>query len=231
MSAALFCVKGPHAGREFPIGGHGLVIGRDPAAAQLVLNSPDVSRAHANVFVLPDGRIVVQDLQSTNGTHLLMPSGEKMRLRGDTVVSNGQRIALGSGNDLVFEVRISGAGDKGMFSSITEAAPVRKARAFVARTPKRARKYALIGFLCGIPMSYYFQSPLLQKAMSLIDYVFAVPQMLFESLFAFKSQGQRAMEQALLGDFAAILITVCVVCALIGGAAGYYVDQSSRRRR
>jgi pSer/pThr/pTyr-binding forkhead associated (FHA) protein len=105
MCAALFCVKGPCEGREFPLDGRGFVIGRDVALCALVLNSPAISRSHVNLFVAPDGRVIAQDLGSTNGTWLLASSGGRIRLQGDTALSDGQRIALGNGSDCVFEVR------------------------------------------------------------------------------------------------------------------------------
>ena len=232
MCATLFCVKGSCEGREFPLGRRGFVIGRDAALCGLALNSSAISRSHVNIFVAPDGRVVVQDLQSTNGTYLLQPSGERIRLLGDTAVSGGQRIALGHGNDFVFEVRAAAhAQSGGFFQGFKNTAPVRKARAFIAQMPKRSRQYALIGFLIGIPLSYNFQSPILKKALSCIDYMLSLPRILFDALFVFKSPAQRALENFVAGDVVAVLVSVCVGCALIGGLVGYYVDQLSRRRR
>ena len=232
MYATLFCVKGPCEGREFAVGRNGFIIGRSAELCSLTLNSSAISRSHVNIFVAPDGRVVVQDLQSTNGTYLLMPSGERIRLRGDTAVSDGQKIALGQDNSFVFEVRTAArTWNAGVLQSFKNTVPVRKVRALIARTPKRARKYALIGFLCGIPLSYSFQSPLMRKALTFIDYMIALPRILFEALFFFKTPEERALENFVVGDVVAVLFTVCIVCALIGGFAGYYVDQSRRRRR
>jgi serine protease Do len=67
-SARLTCTAGPLKGREFPIG-LGLVIGRDPARAHIVIDDAAVSGAH--VWIGPrDGRFVVQDCGSLNGTFL-----------------------------------------------------------------------------------------------------------------------------------------------------------------
>ena len=104
MSAKLICVKGPYVGQEFPIGARGAVIGRDPASASIVLEFPTVSRSHANVFVAPDGRVVVQDLGSTNGTWTVDGAGEKKRITNETILSNGGRFSVGDGGEYVFEV-------------------------------------------------------------------------------------------------------------------------------
>jgi hypothetical protein len=104
MFAELICVKGPYTGQKFPIGAGGLVIGRDPESASIVLDRPSVSRSHANVFVSSDGRVVVQDLGSTNGTWTLGGAGEKKKISSEAVISDRGRFFVGEGEDCVFEV-------------------------------------------------------------------------------------------------------------------------------
>ena len=103
MSAKLVCVKGPYAGQEFAIGARGAVIGRDPASASIVLDFPTISRSHANVFVAPDGRIVVQDLGSTNGTWALSETGERKKSAGETILPDKGRFAVGEADAFIFE--------------------------------------------------------------------------------------------------------------------------------
>jgi hypothetical protein len=147
------------------------------------------------------------------------------------VVSDGQRITLGQDNAFIFEVRTATRAQRpSVLQNFKNAAPVREARAFVARMPKKSRQYAFIGFLGGIPLSYFFQSPLVRKAFSLLEYVLYLPKILFEALFISKSLDQKMLEQFIAGDVVAVLFTVCIICALIGGFAGYYIDQSRRRR-
>ena len=104
MSVKLICVKGPYAGQEFAIGARGTIIGRDPASANIVLDFPTISRSHANVFVAPDGRAVVQDLGSTNGTWTLSGAGERKKVTGEAILSNRERFSVGDGDDCIFEV-------------------------------------------------------------------------------------------------------------------------------
>jgi S1-C subfamily serine protease len=64
----LVCIAGPLAGTEFPIG-KGVYIGRDADRAQIVVTHPEVSGRHVWVGEA-NGRIVVRDSQSSNGTFL-----------------------------------------------------------------------------------------------------------------------------------------------------------------
>lgn len=65
------------------------IIGRDPDAA-IVIDSADVSRQHARLFV-NDDHVVVEDLGSKNGTFI---GGE--RISESRVVRDGETITLGS---------------------------------------------------------------------------------------------------------------------------------------
>lgn len=65
------------------------IIGRDPEAA-VVIDTPDVSRQHARIFV-NDDRVVIEDLGSKNGTFI----GSE-RLSGPRVLREGEEIVLGS---------------------------------------------------------------------------------------------------------------------------------------
>ncbi|OKI56304.1 FtsK/SpoIIIE domain-containing protein [Streptomyces sp. MJM1172] len=65
----LHVVAGPDAGGVHLLHPGAVRIGRS-ADADVPLDDPDVSRAHCAVTVLPDGRVAVADLNSTNGTTL-----------------------------------------------------------------------------------------------------------------------------------------------------------------
>ncbi len=54
------------------------IIGRDPAA-NIVIDSPDVSRQHARLFVTED-HVVIEDLGSKNGTFIDAVPVEKPRV-------------------------------------------------------------------------------------------------------------------------------------------------------
>jgi hypothetical protein len=67
----LNCVAGENAGARVEIPAGGLVIGRNPQQAQIVLSHPQVSSIHVRVWTepIPGGvRIWAEDLHSMNGT-------------------------------------------------------------------------------------------------------------------------------------------------------------------
>jgi len=63
MDLLMEIVEGPGTGRQIPVVGS-LVLGRDPGAADVVLEDTQVSRRHAKVGKAGDG-LVVEDLESS----------------------------------------------------------------------------------------------------------------------------------------------------------------------
>lgn len=85
---ALQATKGPLAGRVFPVDPKGAFIGRDATQAQIVIESPSVSKRHVWVGV-KDGAVVAIDQKSTNGTYLNTADNaiiEVQLLPGDTII-------------------------------------------------------------------------------------------------------------------------------------------------
>ena len=80
---------GPNAGQEHDIEG-GVVVGRDPATATLVIDDPEASRRHASLTPSGSG-VSVEDLGSTNGTHV---NGE--RIEGSREAAAGDEIRIGN---------------------------------------------------------------------------------------------------------------------------------------
>lgn len=72
----------------------GIVIGRSPKLAGLVLEDPSVSRSHARLTFSPDG-LAIEDLQSTNGTQV---DGVAMPAHRPTPLSEGAIISIGDVN-------------------------------------------------------------------------------------------------------------------------------------
>ncbi len=69
----------------------GLIFGREPEAADLVISSSSVSRRHARIF-FSDNDLWIEDLNSTNGTFL---NGNSLEQGRAGVLSNGARLVLG----------------------------------------------------------------------------------------------------------------------------------------
>jgi pSer/pThr/pTyr-binding forkhead associated (FHA) protein len=83
----LFVIDGPDKGHSFSLGAQS-VIGRDPTAA-VHLTDEEVSRRHA-ILTLGEGQITIEDLGSSNGTHL----GDQA-VRRETLLQAGDRIRVG----------------------------------------------------------------------------------------------------------------------------------------
>lgn len=76
----------------------GVIVGRQPQSAQIVLNHPEISRAHARIL-LKDGEVFVEDLGTTNGSAIngqVLAPGERRALR------SGDELTLGK---ITFKVR------------------------------------------------------------------------------------------------------------------------------
>jgi hypothetical protein len=64
----ILIVEGDPEGTEFRVRSADKIIGRDPAAADFIINHASVSRRHAHIYMHND-RHVIADLSSTNGVH------------------------------------------------------------------------------------------------------------------------------------------------------------------
>ncbi len=81
-------------GEEVTASGQRVVIGRDPEAAQILIRADDerhVSGRHAEIVFFADGRAIVRDLGSRNGTWL-----NDIRLRAEAPLEVGDRLLLGN---------------------------------------------------------------------------------------------------------------------------------------
>ena len=103
-AAILNGIAGPYAGRQIPVPLEGIIIGRDPAYSNLVIQSPAVSRRHARIMQGPSpDSCTLEDLNSTNGT-FVMERNAWVRLTAPTVLTIFKRFRLGD-EHTEFEIR------------------------------------------------------------------------------------------------------------------------------
>jgi serine phosphatase RsbU (regulator of sigma subunit)/pSer/pThr/pTyr-binding forkhead associated (FHA) protein len=86
--AILLVIKGPHLGRQYPIGRGETIIGRHTDAG-ICLESQAVSRQHARIST-QDGQFFVEDMQSSNGTYI---NGKRLRER--TALTRDDTLQIG----------------------------------------------------------------------------------------------------------------------------------------
>jgi S1-C subfamily serine protease len=96
--------SGAASGQSWAIGGGSMIVGRDPGA-DVSINDPRVSWRHARVTPLPDGRVILEDLNSTNGTRV---NGQDVHDRA--FLNGGEQISVG--------------GVMAVYSAEREAAPI-----------------------------------------------------------------------------------------------------------
>jgi predicted component of type VI protein secretion system len=82
-------VSGAAAGQSFEVTGD-FMIGRGESGMGNLQGDSEISRRHAQFRRLGDGRLLVEDLASTNGTYV---NGQ--RISAPTILSPGDQIQLG----------------------------------------------------------------------------------------------------------------------------------------
>ena len=88
---SLVIISGARAGEMRRLEADRTVLGRKRADVDLWFRDPAVSRIHAEILHRDDGTVLLQDLDSSNGTFI---DGEK--IDGPTELSEGDKITLGS---------------------------------------------------------------------------------------------------------------------------------------
>lgn len=100
LSSKLVGLSGPLAGKEFPIGA-GLMVGRDPARSQVIVNDVQISGTH--VWVGPvGGKIVARESGSKNGSYL---NDDMVKAITEVEMKPGDTITLGGGGGIKFQLK------------------------------------------------------------------------------------------------------------------------------
>ncbi len=84
----LVVIYGAHLGKQYHLGPKRMVIGRTDQS-DILLDDSSVSREHASIE-RRDGRFILEDLKSTNGTFI---NGEFVDVR---VLNHGDKIRIGN---------------------------------------------------------------------------------------------------------------------------------------
>ncbi len=94
----LVATGGLLSGRTFTIGRNGLMIGRDPAACQVVVADDEISRLHAWIGYNDEGQVVLRDRNSANGTYV-----NQVRIT-EKILNPTDEIAFGTGRRHTFRL-------------------------------------------------------------------------------------------------------------------------------
>lgn len=80
----LHCITGEYAGQSIEIPPEGVVIGRNPALAHLILSDPEISGHHTRILAVqkPSELLILEDLHSMNGTRIRLSDGSWADLEG-----------------------------------------------------------------------------------------------------------------------------------------------------
>ncbi len=92
-------VSGVLAGQQFEVKPDGSYIGRDSSSAQIVLPDPRISKRHLWIGGT-DGRVIVRDEGSRNGTFVNDPKSERVT---ETTLKSGDVVILGESDVARFE--------------------------------------------------------------------------------------------------------------------------------
>src|SRR5919107_3327688 len=80
--------SGPNAGQTIVVTGNEFTVGRDKGC-DLVIPDSKASRRHASFKALPDGRVTLIDLGSSNGTYV---NGQRIQ---STVLNGSEQVQIG----------------------------------------------------------------------------------------------------------------------------------------
>ena len=96
-------INGIYAGQSIKLSGDKIIFGRDPAKSNLIIENPGISRCHASLRLTSDNSVLLEDLNSSNGTFYLTSNGPE-KINGSYFLTTGDQFCLGSTSNK-FEIR------------------------------------------------------------------------------------------------------------------------------
>lgn len=132
-------VSGPASGKRLTLGEEPLEIGREGGEEGRLGDDPELSRHHARISTFKGGRLLVEDLGSTNGTFV---NGEQ--IGAPTVLGAGDTVAVGDS-----ELRVTPA-SAAVYGGV-HTVPTDLLSVLIARAPVR-REWVVRAFLTALPI-------------------------------------------------------------------------------
>ena len=99
LGSKLVALSGPLAGKEFHIGA-GLMVGRDPARSQVVVNDVQISGTHVWVGIV-GGKVIARESGSKNGSYL---NDDMAKAITEVEMKLGDTLTLGGGGGIKFQL-------------------------------------------------------------------------------------------------------------------------------
>lgn len=120
---SLFVIRGRDQGKYFPLQDVPVRLGRDPSSTIQLFDS-EVSRSHAEIRALADGRLEMVDLGSSNGTIINGQRVERRTLRSGDRLQIGQTLMIYTGSGSPESVQAAHSVDIVMQNQIPDASRI-----------------------------------------------------------------------------------------------------------
>jgi pSer/pThr/pTyr-binding forkhead associated (FHA) protein/S1-C subfamily serine protease len=122
------------SGEQFQAGGGRIRVGRGKECELRPVGQDDtaVSRVHCEIVLKPDGKVVVRDAQSRNGTYL-----GGTRISGERELGRGDRLRLGSSGPELVVAHLSRPGEPQSDEPSAKPAPPRRRESLAAKVAAR----------------------------------------------------------------------------------------------
>lgn len=215
-------VSGPASGERLRLGEEPLEIGREAGEEGRLGDDPELSRHHARITSFKDGRLLVEDLGSTNGT---LVNGEQ--IGAPTVLGVGDTVSLGDS-----ELRVTPA-SAAVYGGV-HTVPTDLLSVLIARAPVR-REWVVRAFLTALPLVLAVNFTIRTIAVEFLDvdpddptmrlpflFLISLAPTLADSIIFYKSFGRPSDEPVtkyVLGALGGTLTFATIECILLPSGA------------